>query len=317
MRKLRQRVSYAESLKAFKALEQRIIKGYPDVVLARDRTTLVGVLLKLADQLAAGLSELAGMPMPAGRDSTTAFLKADPPIATLRAFRVEMLDQFCEGIRGAAEDPEVAKLRARLAKEPDPGREIIAAGNLLVWFVQWYLFIQLQVEAASTSGLPSHDIDTHVEEAVRAEISMAGKDQTLAHMKEAIDEDDMWREPHLVGSCRKAIERRRQAIDSLMDAFWGSFQEAIDHEIRAVISCCGEDSREARDLRALRESLNDRKDPGTRALFNKWLNVLLHLETAPPESVTLAPDGTPPAAAHSPRPGRAPRGRPAGEGRAG
>ena len=188
MRKLRQRVSYAESLKAYKALEQRIIKGYPDVGLARDRTTLVGVLLKLADQLAAGLSELAGMPMPAGRDSTTAFLKADPPIATLRAFRVEMLDQFCEGIRGAAEDPEVAKLRARLAKEPDPGREIIAAGNLLVWFVQWYLFIQLQVEAASTSGLPSHDIDTHVEEAARAEISMAGKDQTLAHMKEAIDE---------------------------------------------------------------------------------------------------------------------------------
>ena len=172
------------------------------------------------------------------------------------------------------------------------GSEIIAAGDLLVWFVQWYLFIQLQVEATSTSGLPSHDVDTHVEEAARAEISMARRNQTLAHMKKAINKDDMRREPRLVGGCRKAIERRRQGIDKLMDAFWGGFQEAIEQEIRAMSSCCGEDSREARDLRALRESLHDRKDPQTRALFMQWLTVIEHLETAPPEKVTLVQDGT-------------------------
>jgi hypothetical protein len=99
------------------------------------------------------------------------------------------------------------------------GSEIIAAGDLLVWFVQWYLFIQLQVEATSTSGLPSHDVDTHVEEAARAEISMARRNQTLAHMKKAINKDDMRREPRLVGGCRKAIERRRQGIDKLKDAY--------------------------------------------------------------------------------------------------
>jgi hypothetical protein len=292
MKKLRQRMSYFESLKAFKALEQRVLKRYPAVVLARKRTALVGVLLKLTDQLAEGFSKLAAMPMPAGRESTPAFLKADRPIATLRAFRAELLDMLCKGLSGADKDPEVAELRARVTKEPGPGSEIIAAGDLLVWFVQWYLFIQLQVEAASTIGLPSHDLDTHVEEAARGEISMARKDQTLAYMKKAINEDDMLRDPHLVGGCRKAIERRRQGIDKLMDAFWGGFQEAIEQEIRAMSSCCGEDSREARDLRALRESLHDRKDPQTRALFMQWLTVIEHLETAPPEKVTLVQDGT-------------------------
>ena len=226
--KKRRRVSYVESLKALKAIEQRVIKEYPDVILARNRTALAGVLLKLADQLAAGFSKLAAMPMPAGRDSTPAFLKADRPVATLRAFRVELFDMLCKGIRGAEEDPEVANLLARLEKKLGPGSEIIAAGDLLVWFVQWYLFIQLQVEAAGTSGLPSHGVDTHVEEAARAEIWMARKDQSLAYMKKAINEDDMRRDPRLVGASRKAIERRRQHIDKLMDAFWGSFQEAID-----------------------------------------------------------------------------------------
>jgi hypothetical protein len=292
MKNQRRRVSYAESLEAFKALEQRVLKRYSDVVLARKRTALVGVLLKLTDQLAAGFSKLAAMPMPAGRDSTPAFLKADRPIATLRDFRAELLDMFCKGVSGADKDPEVAELRARLTKEPGSGSEIIAAGDLLVWFVQWYLFIQLQVEATSTSGLPSHDFDTHVEEAARAEISMARKNQTLAHMKKAINKDDMLRESRLVGGCRKAIERRRQGIDKLMGAYWGGFQEAIEQEIRAVSSCCGDDSREARDLRALREGLHDRKDPRTRALFMQWLMVIEHLETAPPEKVTLVQNGT-------------------------
>jgi len=292
MKNQRRRVSYAESLKAFKALEQRVLKRYSHVALARKRTALVGVLLKLTDQLAAGFSELATMPMPAGRDSTPAFLKADRPIATLRDFRAELLDMFCKGVSGADKDPEVAELRARLTKEPGPGSEIIAAGDLLVWFVKCYLFIQLQVEATSTSGLPSHDVDTHVEEAARAEISMAWKNQTLAHMKKAENEDDMRRDPRLVGASRKAIERRRQGIDKLMDAYWGGFQEVIEQEIRAVSSCCGDDSREARDLRALREGLHDRKDPRTRALFMQWLTVIEHLETAPPENVTLVQDGT-------------------------
>ena len=168
MKKLRQRMSYFESLKAFKALEQRVLKEYSAVVLARKRTALVGVLLKLTDQLAEGFSKLAAMPMPVGRESTPAFLKADRPIATLRAFRVELLDMLCKGLSGAEADPEVARLRARLTKEPGPGGELIDAGDLLVWFVQWYLFIQLQVEAASTSGLPSHDVDMHVDETARA-----------------------------------------------------------------------------------------------------------------------------------------------------
>jgi len=60
----------------------------------------------------------------------------------------------------------------------------------------------------------------------------------------------------------------------------------IEQGIRAVVSCCGEDSREARDLRALRESLHDRKDPQTRALFMQWLTVVEQLETADPEKVT-------------------------------
>jgi hypothetical protein len=51
-------------------------------------------------------------------------------------------------------------------------------------------------------------------------------------------------------------------------------------------------SLEARDLRALREGLHDRKDPRTRALFMQWLTVIEHLETAPPEKVTLVQDGT-------------------------
>jgi len=169
--------------------------GIPTSRWRERETALVGVLLKLTDQLAAGFSELAAMPMPAGRDSTPAFLKADRPIATLRDFRAELLDMFCKGLSGADKDPEVAELRARLTKEPGPGSEIIAAGDLLVWFVKCYLFIQLQVEATSTSGLPSHDVDTHVEEAARAEISMAWKNQTLAHMKKAENEDDMRRDP--------------------------------------------------------------------------------------------------------------------------
>jgi hypothetical protein len=57
----------------------------------------VGVLLKLADQLAAGFSELAAMPMPAGRDSTPAFLKADRPIATLHAFVWSFWTCFAKG----------------------------------------------------------------------------------------------------------------------------------------------------------------------------------------------------------------------------
>lgn len=298
----RRRVSYAQSLKAFKALEQRIIKGYPDVALARKRTALVSTLLKLADQLAAGLSVLASMQIPADRTNTPDFLKADRPIADLRAFRVELLDMFCKGIDGAAKDPEVAELRARLAKEPGPGGEIIDAGRLLAWLLQWHLFIQLQVEASCTADLPSHDIDTHIEEAARDEISMARKNMTLANMRRAINEDDQRRDRHGVGGRTKAIERRRKDIDKLMTVFWPAFQEAIDQEMRVLAAGCAEGSQDAWDLRALRERLNNRKDPRTRALFKKWLKVILHLETADPETVTLDPDGTVPGPVDSPRP---------------
>ena len=279
----------SESLDTLNAIKERVLKGYPNVDLARKRTALVGVLLKLTDQLAAGFSELAAMPMPADRDSTPAFLKADRPIATLRAFRVELLEMFCKGVPGGAENPDVAELRARLAKEPGPGGEIIDAGEMLVWFLQWYLFIQLQVEASSTSNLPSHDVDTHIDEAARDDISMARKDMTLARMRKFIGLDGPGGGEISFNGIAHRVGRRRRQIEVLMDAFFGSFQEAVEQQIRVATACCGENSREARDLRALRDSLKDRSDPRVRALFQQWFKVLLHMETADPETVKLDP----------------------------
>jgi hypothetical protein len=299
--------SPAESLEALRAIKKRVLKRYPDVTLARKRTALVGVLLKLADQLAAGLSELAAMPMPAGRDSTPPFLKADRPIATLRAFRVELLDMLCKGLSGAEEDPEVAELRARLTKEPGPGGELVAAGDLLVWFVQWYLFIQLQVEAASTSGLPSHDVDTHVDEAARAEISMAQKDMVLANMRVLIGEDNLGRDEISPNGLAHRVGRRRRGIDVLWGAFCGSFQEAVEQQVRAVTACYGENSPEAKDLQALRRNLHDPNDPKTRSLFQQWMTVIEHLETAHPEKLTLVQDGTVPGPGDTSQPERARR----------
>ena len=284
----------SESLETLNAIKERVLGGYPKIVLARKRTALVGTLLKLADQLAVGLSELAAMPMPTDRDSTPAFLKADRPIAALRAFRVELLEMFCKGVPGGAENPDVAELRARLAKEPGPGGEIIDAGEMLVWFLQWYLFIQLQVEATSTSDLPSQDPDTHIDEAARDEISMARKDMTLARMRTFIGLDDPGGGEISLNGIAHRVGRRRRQIEVLMDAFFGSFQEAVEQQIRVATACCGENSREAGDLRALRDSLKDPSDPRVRALFQQWLKVPMHMETADPETVTLAQEGTVP-----------------------
>jgi hypothetical protein len=281
-----------DSLEALCAIKKRVLKGYPDVTLARKRTALVGVLLKLADQLAAGFSKLAAMPIPAGPDSTPPFLKADRPIATLRAYRVELLDMLCKGLTGADKDPEVAELRARLTTGPGPGGELIDAGDLLVWFVQWYLFIQLQVEATSTRGLPSHDVDTHVDEAARAEISMAKKDMALANMRVLIGEDNLDCGELSPNGLAHRVGRRRRGIDVLRGAFCGSFQEAVEQQIRAVTACCGENSPEAKDLQALRRNLDDPNDPKTRSLFQQWMTVVEHLETADPEKLTLVQDGT-------------------------
>lgn len=261
-------MKFKERAEAFKSLSERERAAYPEVRRATKRAEQVSNVLKAADAISVVLADLAetsvtrtGEPHPR---------TIDPPIAALRDFRRQTLDRLCRSLPTGAHHPRLAELQAALAQPVAPGRELVSACEDIVSVLQGYLWMLLEQEAAGLCSLPEEDIDDWVEDAARAELPDT-RNQTLARLKVAAEENNYGDDFKRVQAVRKQIERRRKTMASLASTHWQRFKREALAEIDYFLARCEPDSADAVELRALAARLDDVDDREVRLAFKRWL----------------------------------------------
>jgi hypothetical protein len=271
------RDNLAELRQRFEKIRKEILAGRSRSEQVQSRLDLMAYLHSLADEMALGLESLGDLDGVDRSKPTPPWLKADRPIAVLRAYRVELVRIFEKALPKAEAAEELAQLRERLAREPEPGFEIIDTCKLLTWFTRLYLLAQTKVEAEAVTRLPFEGAKDEVDETVRARMPEAARDQTLARLKQfARHGGDL--ETHTLDSERKDIARRRTKIDKVVATNGALFREVAIDTIEGVLRHLPDNCDEAKALREHLEQLTDENDPIARQAIKRWLTVLSVLQ---------------------------------------
>jgi hypothetical protein len=244
---------------------------YPKAKQSRTRLAVLAHLHVLADKMAEDLEILEGLKDQSQPQDTPPWLKADKPIAALREYRVEILRRFQTAGRIPDGDPEIARLGEVLSREPAPGFELIDASKLLFWYLQMYLFIQTQAEAATTTGLLSEDHEDYIDERARASIPQAQENQTLARL--TLDNAEGEYDAKELGRTRKSIERRRNSIDKFLGAYATDFQKMAREYYEGLLHGLPPDSKVTEEIKQILARVADPMNSTTRRLMKQWLIV--------------------------------------------
>jgi hypothetical protein len=153
---------------------------------------------------------------------------------------------------------------------------LIDASKLLFWYLQMYLFIQTQAEAATTTGLLSEDHEDYIDERARASIPQAQENQTLARL--ALDTAEGEYDAKELDRTRKGIERRRDFIDKFLGAYATDFQKMAREYYEGLLHAISSDSKDTEEIKQILAHIDDPMNPTTRRLMKQWLTVHMVLE---------------------------------------
>jgi hypothetical protein len=265
------RANLSDLGREYERVRHEAIAGYPKAKQTRTRLAVLAHLHVLADKMAEDFEILEGLKDQAQPQDTPPWLKADKPIAALREYRVEILRRFQTAGKIPDRDPEIARLREVLSREPAPGFELIDASKLLFWYLQMYLFIQTQAEAATTTGLLGEDHEDYIDESARSSIPQARQNQTLARL--ALDTVEGEYNAKELGRNRKAIQRRRELIDKFLGAYATDFQKIAREYYEGLLRALPQDSKETEEIKQILAHLDDPMNSTTRRLMKQWLTV--------------------------------------------
>jgi hypothetical protein len=265
------RANLSDLGRQYEHVRHEVMAEYPKAKQSRTRLAVLAHLHVLADKMAEDLEILEGLNDQSQPQDTPPWLKADKPIAALRDYRVELLQKFQTSGGIPDGDPEIARLREVLSREPAPGFELIDASKLLFWYLQMYLFIQTQAEAATTTGLLGEDHEDYIDESARSSIPQAQHNQTLARL--ALDSAEGEYDAKVLGRTRKSIERRRDFIDKFLGAYATDFQKMAREYYEGLLHALPQDSKETEEINQILAHIDDPMNPTTRRLMKQWLTV--------------------------------------------
>ena len=270
--------SFVEAATEFEKIRREAIASYPAAKRGRDRLELLAYLHALASEFRCALEAFRELKLGEPPTPTPPWLQADAPMAQLREYRIKHLDLRRAAAGATADDEETARQRARLEHEPEPGCELVDLCQDMAWFQDIYLLAETFAEAADATSLLVEEHEEFIDEAARAKMTEAKKNQTLARMKDFASGGDG--DITEIQRATKAVERARKDIDSLLADATAEYKTAAAAGIKVLLENYPWAFANDQEPERILASAGDLNDPDNRLRMKRWLTTQIVLNTA-------------------------------------
>jgi hypothetical protein len=272
------RRSFVAAATEFAKIRREALASYPAAKRGRDRLELLAYLHALSSEFRCALEALRELKAGERPTPPPPWLTPDAAVAQLRECRLKLLDFGRPAAGASADDEATTRQRSRLENEPEPGCELVDACQDMAWFQDRYLLAETFAEATDAASLPVEEHEEFVDEAARAKMTEAKKNQTLARMKDFASGGDG--DLTEIQRATKAVERARKDIDSLLADAAAEYKTAAAAGIKVLLGnypWVFANDQEPEHILAIAGDLND---PENRLRMKRWLTTQIVLDTA-------------------------------------
>jgi hypothetical protein len=276
--KPRTRRSLVAATTEFAKIRREALASYPAAKRGRDRLELLAYLHALASEFRCALEALRELKLREPPTPTPPWLTPDAAMSQVRERRRQLLGVEQSAAGAPVDDEEMARERARLEHEPQPGCALVDACQDMAWFQDRYMLAETFAEAADASALPVEEQEEFVDEAARANMTEARQNRTLARMKDFAAGGDG--DPTEIQRSTKAVERARKDIDTLLADAAAEYKTTAEVGVRILAENYPWVFANDQEPRHILASAGDLDDPENRQRMKQWLTTKIVLSTA-------------------------------------